>query len=174
MKKTTTIVMSVVALSLVAVFGYAILGSDRGNTAEPSAVRVGREAAPFSLKLFSGEDFNLTDQRGKVTVINFWASWCPPCREEAPALERAWETYRDRVSFIGIAVWDQEQDSRKFLDEFGITYPVGMDASGEVAIEYGVTGLPETWFLDKDGRLTRRWLGALNDEQMKSFIEEAL
>jgi cytochrome c biogenesis protein CcmG/thiol:disulfide interchange protein DsbE len=163
-------------LGLLALFGWNIF-ADRPATiaAEPSALRSGRLATDFTITLFSGEGFNLAEQRGKPVMVNFWASWCPPCRDEAPVLERAWRAFKDRgVVFVGVDVWDAEADARAFVQRYDITYPNGPDPSGEVAIEYGVTGLPETWFLDREGRLVRRWVGALNDRQITAFLEEAM
>ncbi|MHB1006020.1 MAG: TlpA family protein disulfide reductase [Chloroflexota bacterium] len=170
------IVVFVGVLALLTWFGWNIF-VDRPTTsaAEPTAVRSGRIASDFTITLFSGESFRLSDQRGKVTVVNFWASWCPPCKEEAPTLERVWTNYRNKgVVFIGVDVWDTEADAKAFMTRYGIDYPNGPDPSGAIPIEYGVTGLPETWVLDREGRLVRRWIGALNDRQLSSFIEEAL
>ena len=170
------ILVFVGVLALLTWFGWNIF-VDRPTTsaAEPTAVRSGRYATDFAINLFTGGNFRLSEQRGKVVVVNFWASWCPPCKEEAPVLERAWQSYKDKgVVFIGVDVWDTEADAKAFMTKYGITYANGPDPAGEVAIEYGVTGLPETWVLDRDGRLARRWVGALNDRQLFSFIEEAL
>ncbi|MBI2952757.1 MAG: TlpA family protein disulfide reductase [Chloroflexi bacterium] len=172
-KITLSVVVGALVLSVV--FGYAFTQRGSAGSADPAAVRVGRQASDFSIKLFSGEEFRLSDQRGKAVAVNFWASWCPPCREEAPVLERAWQAYKDRGAvLVGVDIWDNESDARAFMKEFGITYPNGLDATGEIAIEYGVTGLPETWFIDRDGKLVRRWIGPLTDYQVSAFFEEAL
>jgi cytochrome c biogenesis protein CcmG/thiol:disulfide interchange protein DsbE len=170
------ILVFVGVLALLALFGWSIFG-DRPTTsaAEPNALRSGRAATDFTITLFSGEKFSLAEQRGKPVLVNFWASWCPPCKEEAPVLERAWRAFKDRgVVFVGVDVWDTEADAKAFMQRYGVTYPNGPDPSGEVAIEYGVTGLPETWFLDREGTLVRRWVGALSDSQITAFLEEAM
>ncbi|MCL5958175.1 MAG: TlpA family protein disulfide reductase [Chloroflexi bacterium] len=173
--KILIIVVFTGIVALLAPFGWQMI--DRGSSsppADPPAVSAGREASDFSIKLFSGGTFHLTDQRGKVVLVNFWASWCPPCRDEAPVLERAWKKYKDRgVVLVGLDIWDNEADAKSFMKEFGITYPTGPDPNGETAIEYGVSGVPETWFLNREGRLVRRWIGPLNDQQITAFIEEA-
>jgi len=159
----------------IAILGAVILNPGTANSVEPVALRPGKVATDFSLNLYSGGDFRLSEQRGKVVLVNFWASWCPPCREEAPVLEHAWRAFKDRgVVFVGVDIWDAEEHARAFLDEFDITYPNGPDPNGETAIEYGVTGVPETWILNREGRLVRRWVGALNDDQITAFLEAAL
>ena len=163
--------------ALMALFGYGLVSrssADPASPTEPAALRAGRPASDFSIQLFSGGFFRLADQRGKVVLVNFWASWCPPCREEAPALERAWQANKDKgVVLVGVDVWDTDTDARSFLRDFGITYPTGPDPNGEIAIDYGLTGVPETWFIDREGKLVRRWTGALTDQQISAFIEEA-
>jgi cytochrome c biogenesis protein CcmG/thiol:disulfide interchange protein DsbE len=134
-----------------------------------------RPAADFSLQQFDGGTFRLSEQRGKVVVVNFWSSWCVPCRQEAPELESAWQRYRDRgVAFLGVDIWDAEADARAFLREYRVSYPNGPDPNGAVTIEYGVTGIPETYFIDREGQLVRRWIGPLSRSQLAGFIDELL
>lgn len=138
-------------------------------------VRAAIGTAPdFTLQLFSGETLRLADLRGQPVMVNFWASWCPPCREEAPLLERTWREYRDRgVLFIGIDLWDRDQDARAFLQEFAISYPNGPDSSS-VAIDYGLTGIPETFFIDRQGQIRRKWIGPFTEAPLRAFLDELL
>lgn len=132
-----------------------------------------RQAPDFTLRLYSGDTIRLADLRGQPVMVSFWASWCPPCRAEAPLLERTWRAYRDRgVVFIGVNVWDSEQDARAFLREFDITYPNGPDTAGEIAIDYGLAGLPETFFVDRQGQIVRKWIGPFTDEALRAFLDE--
>ncbi len=134
-----------------------------------------RPAPDFALKLFDDGDFRLSEQRGRVVLINYWASWCPPCRDEAPTLEAAWRAYRERgLTFVGVDIWDKEADARAFLRTFGVSYPNGPDKNGETLIDYGVTGIPETFFVNREGLLVRRWIGPLDERQITAFIEELL
>jgi len=140
-----------------------------------SSPLIGLQAASFTLPLFDGGTIRLEDLRGKVVFLNFWASWCPPCRAEARTLEAAWQRYKDRgVVFLGIDIQDTEQDARAFLREFGITYLNARDASGKVAIEYGVWGIPETFFVDREGRITYKQVGALGWPIITAKLDEAL
>lgn len=132
-------------------------------------------APDFSLATFSGEQVSLSALRGQVVVINFWASWCPPCRAEAPLLEAAWRHYRDRgVVFLGVNIQDREANARGFLEEFGITFPNGRDPRNRIAIDYGVYGLPETFFISRDGLITYKHIGAIGGDLLAGKMEEAL
>jgi cytochrome c biogenesis protein CcmG/thiol:disulfide interchange protein DsbE len=172
-------VVTAVVVSLLALFGYGLIkASTLGGIGINSVGEVGRiqpgPAADFRISLFSGGTFRLSEQRGNVVLVNFWASWCPPCRDEAPVLERAWQDYRDRgVKLVGVDVWDSDQDARGFVREFGISYPNGPDANA-VAVEYGVSGVPETFFVGRDGTVTRHWIGPLTDAQVHAFVDELL
>ena len=136
---------------------------------------IARQAPSFTLPLFGGGTIRHEDLRGKVIFLNFWASWCLPCRAEAKTLEAAWQRYKDReVVFLGIDIQDTEQDARAFLKEFGITYLNARDASGEVAIEYDVWGIPETFFIDREGRITFKQVGALGMPTIMAKLDEAL
>ena len=136
---------------------------------------IGRQAPDFTLTLFDGGTLSLKDLRGKAVLVNFWASWCPPCRVKAPALEAAWQGYKDKdVVFVGVDIQDKEPDARAFIKEFGITYPNGWDVSGKVAVNYGVWGLPETFFLDREGRITYKHVGAVERGTIIAKVNEAI
>ena len=135
---------------------------------------LGRAAPPFGLTLFDGRTLRLEDLRGKVVFLNFWASWCPPCRAEARTLEAAWRAHRHQgVVFVGVNTQDDAERARAFLDEFGITYPNGRDLAGRIAIDYGVWGLPETFLIDPEGRITYKHVGTLGPAVIAARIDEA-
>ncbi|MBI2847970.1 MAG: TlpA family protein disulfide reductase [Chloroflexi bacterium] len=144
-------------------------------TGASGAARVNRPAGDFTLPLFSGGSITLSDLKGKPVVINFWASWCPPCREEAPILEEVWRRYRDKgVAFIGVDIQDTEADARAYLEEFGVTYPNGPDIGGRITIDYGVGGIPVTFFVNREGLIVSRWVGAINETTLVSRVEDLL
>ena len=148
-----------------------------GFTTDPRAIPstlTGKPAPDFSLTLFDGRSVRLSDFRGKVVFLNFWASWCPPCRAEARLLEQAWQRYKDQgVVFLGVDMQDTEEAARDFIREFGVTYMNGRDPNNRIAIDYGVYGIPETFFIDKDGQITYKHIGALGSETIVAKLNDA-
>jgi cytochrome c biogenesis protein CcmG, thiol:disulfide interchange protein DsbE len=174
-----TVTVVLVAVLALLVWGMARKQGGFAGFAVNSVGQVGRllpgPAPEIDLQPFSGDSFQLSEQRGRLVVVNFWASWCPPCRQEAPVLERVWRRYRDHgVVVIGVDIWDAEQDARGFLRELGITYPNGPDPGGKIVVDYGLTGIPETVFIRPDGTMARRRIGPLTDEQLAGLIDELL
>jgi len=136
---------------------------------------VGRKAPPFELRLFEGGTLKSTDLRGKAVLLNFWASWCEPCRSEARAIERAWQRYRERGAiFIGANIWDDPENARRFLGRYGGSYPSGSDPKGRIAVDYGVAGVPETFFIDAKGRIVDKYSGPLTEELIDAYMSRAL
>lgn len=121
----------------------------------PSAPQPGGSAPDFALQTFDGETLRLSQQRGSIVVLNFWGSWCLPCADEAPALQAAWETYRERgVSFIGVAYRDADAPARAFIARFGVTYPNGLDIGSSVSTVYRIQGAPETFVINRTGSIS--------------------
>ena len=135
-----------------------------------------KEAPPFALTLFDGEPLSLEKLRGKVVVVNFWASWCvPACYEGAPVLEAAWRAYRDSdVVIVGVNVQDTEEAAREFMRRFAFSFPNGPDPRGKISIDYGVYGIPETFILDKEGRIAYKHIGAVTAETLSEHINRLL
>jgi len=132
-------------------------------------------ARDFALPLLSGQTLVLQDLRGQVVMLDFWSSWCPPCREEAPVLARAHERYRDKgIAFLGVAIWDTEDEVRRFIERNGVRYPNGLDTRGAIAIEYGVKGIPEKFFVDRQGNLVRKFVGPVTEERLNAVLDELL
>ncbi len=137
---------------------------------------VGGPAAAFALPTFEGAPLALEAQRGKVVVLNFWASWCyPACYEEAPVLERNWRAYRDRgVVVIGVDIQDKAEAAQKFMRDFGLSFPNVRDTAGKVSVDYGVYGVPETFFIDRGGRIRAKHVGAVTDEIFRAHVDRLL
>ena len=135
---------------------------------------IGRAAPPFTLALLDGKKLSLAELRGKVVFLNFWASWCPPCRAEARELEQTWQGLKgENVVFVGAQIQDTEENGRAFIKEFGITYPSGSDPSGRISIDYGVWGIPETFLIDADGRITYKHVGGISPAIIVAKVAEA-
>ena len=134
-----------------------------------------RAAPDFEIETFDGEMLRLSDLEGKVVVLNFWASWCPPCRWEMPFFETMWNEYRDRdVVFVGVAMSDTLEDAQGFAEETGVTYPIGLDRTNEIVRAYEVRSLPTTFFIGKDGQVNRRLTSAANEALLKVFLRGQL
>ena len=160
------------AVPVLALLAYGFTLSPRDI---PSPL-VGRPAAAFTLTSFDGAPVTLDALRGKVVVLNFWASWCyPACYEEAPVLERAWRAYRDRgVVVLGVDIQDKDEAGRKFIRDFSLTFPNAPDPAGKVSIDYGVYGVPETFFIDRQGRIRRKYVGAVTEQVFRDTTEALL
>ena len=132
----------------------------------------GHTAPAFELTTFEGERLALAELRGKIVVLNFWASWCAPCREEAPALENVWQQYCEKgVVFVGINVKDLEQNAHAFIARYGIAYPNGPDRYGKISAAYRVRAFPETFLIAPDGLVAKRLVGAITETQLQTEIE---
>jgi cytochrome c biogenesis protein CcmG/thiol:disulfide interchange protein DsbE len=116
-----------------------------------------------------------TELSGIPFVLNFWASWCAPCRDEAPVLQRGWERHGpDGILYLGLNMQDVSDDARAFLDEFGITYPTIREPDKEIATAYGATGIPETDFASGEGEVVAHVIGVVSDEQLDAGIRAAM
>lgn len=143
------ILLLVAVLTILAVFGLALA---RKNQTQPTA----GPAPDFTLTTLDGAQINLASLKGRVVVVNFWASWCAPCREEAPVLERVWQQYKDKdVVIVGVAYTDTEKNARAYLQEFGNTYPNGLDIGTKISELYNIQGVPETFVIDRQGNVAR-------------------
>jgi len=146
----------IVAVVVVAAFAYVRLAENKGY-----ALKVGGAAPPFRLPALAGGEVDLAAQRGKVVVVNFWATWCPPCVAEMPSLERLHRALSpEGLSVIAVSTDEDEAELRRFVSERGLTLPVLKDPGGRAAAgEYRTTGYPETFVLDREGRLLEHVVG---------------
>jgi cytochrome c biogenesis protein CcmG/thiol:disulfide interchange protein DsbE len=146
-----------------------------GNVA--AEVRKGQTPAAPNItlpRLDGGGDLSLASLRGKAVLVNFWASWCGPCRGEAPLLEQASQSYSGRLVVLGVDYQDFTGDARKFVSKYHITYPIVRDGSGRWLDRYGVTGAPETFFVNAEGKVVAHEPGAVDRETLTDGIRKAL
>lgn len=153
------VVIVAILLGFIGVLAWRLWSTNvDGNRATGSA-------PAFSITTFDGEQLALADLAGKGVVVNFWASWCDPCREEAALLEAAWRREQaNDIVFVGLDYLDQEPSARAYLAEYDITYPSGPDMKSEAARKYGILGVPETFFIDATGTIRHQVTGPIVDE----------
>jgi cytochrome c biogenesis protein CcmG/thiol:disulfide interchange protein DsbE len=167
----------VVLVALVALLGYGLASNEPDRGVERALVVGDREPAPtVDLPRLSGNgNASLADYRGHVVVLNFWASWCEPCRDESPLLQR-WHQRLDKhgATVLGVDVQDVSDDARAFVDEYGLTYPMLRDGPGDIRDEYGILGLPETFVVDTKGRIAAVARGPVDDEFMREHVAPLL
>ena len=171
------VIIWAVLVGLLALVAIALRRSQQGT------VQPGDKIPDFSMPLFSGYELNgasqvrLADLRGKVVLINFWASWCKPCEQEAADLRMAWDYYKDsgQVAFLGVDYVDTEPEARAYLQKFGIVYPNGPDLGTKVSQLFRIKGVPETYFLDREGVLRHVQVGPFTSvDDIRAVIDPLL
>ncbi|MFQ3566592.1 MAG: TlpA disulfide reductase family protein [Aggregatilineales bacterium] len=156
-------------LVVAAIIGLALARAQQGQP-------LSGPAPDFAFTTFEGESYRLSDFRGSVVVINFWASWCASCRSEAPHLEAAWQHYAPRgdVVFIGIAYADNGPRSLAYIDEFSISFLNAPDIGTRISRQYGITGVPETFIIDREGNVARFIYAGVTEAQIRSIVDGLL
>lgn len=140
---------------------WSLAGAQASGTQTLPAVRVPVTAPAFELQGEDGETYRLADFRGRVVVLNFWATWCSPCREEMPSMERAWQKVEDQgIAFLGVNVGEGADTIFEFTGRYPVSFPLLMDSDGEVVKRYPVSGLPTTYIIGPDGQVVRRVVGS--------------
>ena len=177
----TLLVLAIPVIGLVSILAWGVAQND-GTAGRPGVndslgeVQVGQvPASDFEIELYGGGTLRLSDLRGKVVMVDFWSSWCPPCRQEAPMLADVYREYEGMpVEFVGVDIWDTEAGARDYLERYGVTFPSGEDARGQIAVEYGVRGIPEKYFIDGDGVIRRKFIGPMERELLTGLLDEYL
>ena len=173
--KISNTVSKILIVLIIALLAYTLWSglSEKGNIEIPSQL-VGRTAPEFALQSFSGEEVKFSDFRGKTVLVNFWASWCHPCREEAPVLEKTYMSLSGRqVEFIGINIMDDRKSAEEYIKSFGGTFVNVYDPENRIHLDYGVGGVPETFFVNPDGIITGKHRGPLTEKMIMHYIEDA-
>jgi cytochrome c biogenesis protein CcmG/thiol:disulfide interchange protein DsbE len=175
---STQIIIWVILVALLVLVGLGL------KKAQNPIIRIGSQVPDFPLTMFEGYSYqgasevNLTDLRGKVVVLNFWASWCKPCEQEAAELEEAWRSYEGtgEVVFLGIAWTDTPANSKEYLQRFTITYPNGPDLGSRISAIFNRNlGVPETYFIDQEGVLRHIKIGPFTSlQEIQATIDSLL
>ena len=147
-----------------------------GVNAEFGQVEVSPDQADdFSLKLMAGGTLTLSELRGKAVMVDFWSSWCPPCRREAPVLAEVYLEYEGLpVEFVGVDIWDVPSAAQEHIDRYNVPYPNGIDADGIIVINYGVTGLPEKFFISPEGTIVKKFVGPMSPSKLRGILNDML
>ena len=181
-RKIIGFVVAIPAGLLIALLIWAVIQND-GN---PGGIAVNNTLGEKQVSSEIRSDFNLntidqeetlrlSDLRGKIVMVDFWSSWCPPCRQEAPELQKAYEDFQDQdVEFVGIAIWDVDSETRKFKNAYGLEYPILVDPRGAIAVEWGVLGLPEKFFLNREGEVVKKYVGPMTRDRVGLEIRQML
>jgi cytochrome c biogenesis protein CcmG/thiol:disulfide interchange protein DsbE len=169
------IVVSLINVALLALLGSQLLIPAQDQSRSSSSPLDGRPAPDFTLTVLSthaASNIHLANFKGKPVMLNFWASWCDPCKHEAPLLETTWRRVQGQgIVFLGIDYQDTQSDGLSFLQHYGITYPNVVDVNGSTAINYGVTGIPETVFIDRHGVIVHKVIGELTEQTLDSNLQ---
>ena len=170
----------IAAVVLIALLGVAIVQA-MDKKAEPENVsqeaanmgglKVGAKAPDFELKTLAGDTVKLSDFKGKKVMLNFWATWCPPCKAEMPAMEEFHKEAGDDVVILAVNI-DPHLDVKAFVDENGITFPIPLDEEDIVNETYQVLSIPTTYFIDTKGNIGNKYIGAMNLDAMKQYTKE--
>lgn len=144
----------------------------------PPSPREGFSAPDFTLERLGGEPVTLSEMRGQVVIINLWATWCPPCKAEMPAIENVYRAYQDQglvVLAVNMTAQDSEADASAFVREKGLTFPILLDRQGEASARYSLRGLPSTYFVDRQGIIRAVIIGGpMTEGVIRAKVEELL
>jgi len=170
--KGIAILILAILISLFAIFLATGLANQASATGRSGEQLIGRRAPEFLADSINGKPVSLSNYPESPIILNFWASWCPPCRDETPHFEKIWRLYKEKdVVVIGINVQDDLNSANEYISEFDVTFINGMDKNGRIMVDYGVTGLPVTFFLDREGIIIGRWVGSIGASSLESRAE---
>ncbi|MDP4091723.1 MAG: TlpA disulfide reductase family protein [Bacillota bacterium] len=150
----------------------AVASSNGGQSSAESHIKLKVKAPDFKLTDLNGKEVSLSEFKGKNVFLNFWATWCPPCREEMPDIEKLYqETKGTDLVILGVELGESRQDVNSFTSKNGYNYEFLLDTDNKAAVEYNISSIPSSFFIDKDGNISATHLGYMDLSQMKSYVE---
>jgi cytochrome c biogenesis protein CcmG/thiol:disulfide interchange protein DsbE len=168
----------VLAIGVIWTFSSRVPNADIAGGPPPPSPRQGFTAPDFTLDLLGGGQVTLSDLRGKVVLVNLWATWCPPCRAEMPAIEKVYRSFKSQgleILAVNMTNQDSEASAAAFIQELGLTFPIPLDRSGDVGARYILRGLPSSYFIDRKGVIRSVVVGGpMNEALIQSKVEELL
>ncbi|SRR6478672_9317585 len=144
--------------------------TETATTTQTNGLQIGAKAPDFELKTLTGETTKLSNFKGKKVMLNFWATWCPPCKAEMPEMEQFYKQGNKDVVILAVNI-DPENDVKGFVDKNGITFSIPMDTEGKVNSIYQILSIPTTYFIDRNGLIQNKYTGAMKLEMMKQFTD---
>jgi len=171
-RRTIVLVAGILVVALLVVLAVALA---RGRTTEDASATALGDPTAFELPLLQGGGtFRLAEHADGPVFVYFWASWCAPCAQEAPVIQRLAGEYRDRgYTFVGVNIWDAEQDARRFAEAQRLTFPLVTDPGGKTYLAYGVQTLPTAFVLRAGLQTDRKFIGALTEAQLREMLDRA-
>jgi len=155
----------------ISILAISIIGKKNKHTIVSPLI--GKQFPNYEIELFNGDKLNIGNLKGNVLLINFWASWCNPCKQEFPALETSWSKHKNsKVVFLGINILDDKNHAKQYLETFKSNYPNGIDTDGSIAVDLGVAGVPETFFVNEKGIIIDKYVGPLTEEIIDYYINK--
>ena len=174
LKATVIFLLAMLIAGFTIFLAIGVMGTTTA-TSRSGKELVGKKAPSFVAPNVGGQLVSLENYKNKPLVLNFWASWCPPCRDETPGMERIWRKYEDQgVVILGINVQDGEKEAERYISEFGVTFSNALDLDGSITVDYGVTGLPVTFFIDNDSVVTGRWVGSISEDRLDNWVSNLI
>ncbi len=169
------VTLVLLAIGALGVIGYALYDRSKETPTEGPAPEFAVTVWDWDRVAMAGEPLDLDALKGKTVVLNFWASWCIPCQQEAPMFERIWNEYKDRnVVFLGVNTEDTDSAAYDYVVKYGLTYPHAPDQGGRMEKDYRITGIPETFIINGDGEIMRHFISTPKEADLRSEIERAM
>jgi cytochrome c biogenesis protein CcmG/thiol:disulfide interchange protein DsbE len=169
------VALILVAVGVLAVVGFALYERNKETPSKGPAPAFSVTIWDFDRIAMAGQPVSLSSLKGKTVVLNFWASWCIPCQQEAPMFERAWNDYKDQgVVFLGVNTEDTYSAAFDYIQKYNLTYPHAPDAGGRAEKAYRITGIPETFVINGDGEIVEHFISTPNESELRSAIERAM